>query len=194
MIVNHTDNSALFCNAIDRSNCKPLMNKLHECFQLFKKVNDPETKDALYLAVSEAVELAEDNAFDRAAELQVAAQTDRQIVQPPLFAVDGHEVGQRLRGVIVAAVARVDDRDLRVHGRDQRRALLGMAHGDDVAVAADDAHGVRDGLALGGGRALRRGDAEHLAAEREHRALKARKTALRGSSRRTCGHIARGAP
>ena len=70
MIVNHTDNSALFCNAIDRSNCKPLMNKLHECFQLFKKVNDPETKDALYLAVSEAVELAEDNAFDRAAELQ----------------------------------------------------------------------------------------------------------------------------
>ena len=45
MIINHTDNNALFCKAIDRSNCKPLMNKLHECFQLFKKVNDPETKD-----------------------------------------------------------------------------------------------------------------------------------------------------
>ena len=114
-----------------------------------------------------------DERVHRAAELQVAAQADRQVVQPTLFAVDGHEVGQRLRGVVVAAVARVDDRDLRVHGSDQRRALLGMAHGDDVAVAADDAHGVRDGLALGGGRALRRGDAEHLAAEREHRALEA---------------------
>ena len=76
MIINHTDNNALFSKAIDRSNCKPLMNKLHECFQLFKKVNDPETKDALYLAVSEAVELAEDNAFDRAAELQAAITTD----------------------------------------------------------------------------------------------------------------------
>lgn len=76
MIINHVDNNALFSKTIDRSNCKPLMNKLHECFQLFKKVNDPETKDALYLAVSEAVELAEDNAFDRAAELQAAITTD----------------------------------------------------------------------------------------------------------------------
>lgn len=41
-----------------------------------KRSTNPETKDALYLAVSEAVELAEDNAFDRAAELQAAITTD----------------------------------------------------------------------------------------------------------------------
>lgn len=94
MIINHVDNNALFSKTIDRSNCKPLMNKLHECFQLFKKVNDPETKDALYLAVSEAVELAEDNAFDRAAELQAAITTDELTIHDfgnckPLDAADG---------------------------------------------------------------------------------------------------------
>ena len=45
--------------------------------------------------------------------------------------------------------------------------------GDDIAVTAHGAHGVRHALALGSGRAFRLREAEHLAAEGEHRALKA---------------------
>ena len=121
---------------------------------------------------------------------QVAAQADRQVVQPPLFAVDGHEVGQRLRGVVVSAVARVDDRDLRVHGRDQRRALLGMAHGDDVAVTADGADGVGHTLALGGGGAVGGGEAQHLPAQTQHGALEAETSAGGGLEEQGGGDFA----
>ena len=76
MIVNHKDNNALFCQTIDRANCEPLIAKLHECFHLFQKVDDHEVKDALYMAVCDAVDLAENNAFDKAAELQAAITTD----------------------------------------------------------------------------------------------------------------------
>ena len=114
-----------------------------------------------------------DEGVYRAAEFEVAAETHREVFKAPHLAVDGQKVGERLRGVVVAAVACVDDGHERVHGGDQRRALLGMAHGDDVAVAAHGADRVRHALALGGGRAFRLREAEHLPAEGEHRALKA---------------------
>ncbi len=47
----------------------------------------------------------------RAAELQVAAQADGQVIQPSHAAADGHDVRQGLGGVLVAAVARIDHRD-----------------------------------------------------------------------------------
>ena len=109
----------------------------------------------------------------RATEFEVAAETDGEVFKASHLAVDGQKVGERLRGVVVTAVACVDDGHERVHGGDQRRALLGMAHGDDVAVAAHGADRVRHALALGGGRAFRLREAEHLPAEGEHRALKA---------------------
>ncbi len=76
----------------------------------------------------------------RAPELEVTAETDGEVFKASHLAVDGQKVGERLRGVVVTAVAGVDDGHERVHGRHQRRALLGMAHGDDVAVAAHSAH------------------------------------------------------
>ena len=109
----------------------------------------------------------------RATEFEVAAETDGEVFKASHLAVDGQKVGERLRGVVVTAVACVDDGHERVHGRHQRRALLGVAHGDDIAVTAHGAHGVRHALALGSGRAFRLREAEHLAAEGEHRALKA---------------------
>ncbi len=109
----------------------------------------------------------------RAPELEVTAETDGEVFEAAHLAVDGQKVGECLRGVVVAAVACVDDGHERVHGRHQRRALLGVAHGDDIAVTAHGAHGIRHALALGSGRAFRLREAEHLAAEGEHRALKA---------------------
>ena len=51
-----------------------------------------------------------DERMDGAAEFQIAAEANREVVQPSLFALYGQQVGQRLSGVVVAAVARVDDR------------------------------------------------------------------------------------
>ena len=47
-----------------------------------------------------------------------------------------------------------------------------MAHRGDVGVAGDDADGIRDRFALGGGRGIRAGKAEHRAAQIQHRGLK----------------------
>ena len=107
------------------------------------------------------------------AELQVTAEAHRQIVHMAFFLVNGHQVRQRLGGVVVAAVTGVDHRHQRVLRCHQRRALLGVAHGDDVAVGADHPDGVRHALALGGGGAGGGGKAQHLSAKGQHGALKA---------------------
>ena len=73
----------------------------------------------------------------------------------------------------MAAVTGVDDGHQRTSGRHEGRALLGVAHGDDVAVTADGADGVRHALALGGGGAVGGGEAQHLSAQRQHGTLEA---------------------
>ena len=78
----------------------------------------------------------------RAPELQVAAQPDGERVEPAQLALDGKEVGERLRRVEVSAVAGVDDRHIRAHGRHERGAFFWMAHGNDVGVAAHHGDGV----------------------------------------------------
>ncbi len=61
-----------------------------------------------------------------------------------------------------------------VAGGHQRRALLGVAHGDDVGVAADGADGVGHALALGGGGAAGAEEKPStLPAQLEHGALEA---------------------
>ena len=52
--------------------------------------------------------------------------------------------------MVVAAVPGVDDGHQRVPAGHQGRALLGVAHGDDVRVAGHGAHGVRHALPLAG--------------------------------------------
>ena len=111
--------------------------------------------------------------MDGAAELQVAAEAHRQIIEPALFPVQGQKVRQRLGGVVVAAVAGVDHRDGGVHGRYQGRALLGVAHGDDVRIAADGFGGVGYALALGGRGGIGRGKADDIAAQLVHGRLEA---------------------
>ena len=111
--------------------------------------------------------------MDRPAKLQVTAEADGQVVEMALLLVDGDEVRQGLGGVVVAAVTGVDYRHQGVLRCHQRRALLGVAHGDDVAVGADHPDGVRHALALGGGGAGGGGESQHLAAQGQHGTLKA---------------------
>ena len=87
--------------------------------------------------------------MDGAAEFQIAAQADGQIIQTALAAADGHQVGQGLGGVLVAAVTGVDHRDAGITAGAQRGTLFRVAHGDDVGVAGHHTDGVGHTLALG---------------------------------------------
>ena len=111
--------------------------------------------------------------MDRASKLEVSAEADRQIVEAALFAVDCQKVCERLGRMVVSAVACVDDRNLRAHRSDKRRALLRVAHGNDVCVAADRAHRIRYALALCCGRAVSGREAECLTAQAQHGRFKA---------------------
>lgn len=88
---------------------------------------------------------------------------------------DGEQVRQCLGGMLVAAVARVDDGDARKACRAHGRALQGMAHGGNVRVAGDDTNGIGHAFALGNAGYVGTGEAQHAAAQIEHRGFK-RKT------------------
>ena len=114
-----------------------------------------------------------DQGVDSPAVFQVAAQTDGEVIQPPHFPGNGQQVGKGLGGVIVAAVSGVDDGDggrLTCH---IGCALFGVAHGDDVCVAADNFGGVRHAFALGGGGRTGLAEADDASAQLQHRGLKA---------------------
>ncbi len=109
-----------------------------------------------------------DQRVDGAAEAEVAAEADGQVVDVAEFTVDGQQVGEGLRRVAVAAVAGVDDGHRGDFRGGQRSALDGVAHGDDVGEAGQDADGVLDGFTLGDRRAGGVGETEDLSAEFLH--------------------------
>lgn len=76
MVVNHTDNQALYLYAVDRLKNKPLTDKMHECFYLLQQIQNKDVSGKLYLAICDAVDMAEDYAFDAGAELQSAISAD----------------------------------------------------------------------------------------------------------------------
>ena len=117
-----------------------------------------------------ALELAQrgGQGVDRPAEFQVAAEADGQMVQPPLALADGHQVDHGLGGVCVPAVAGIDDRHAGIQGGPERRALLRVAHGDDVGIVAHHAGGIGHRLPLAGTGQLRPGKAQRLAAQPQH--------------------------
>ena len=106
--------------------------------------------------------------MDGAAELEVAAEADRHVVETPLFALDRQQVGQRLRRVAVAAVTGIDDRYPGILRGHERRPLLEVAHGDDVREAADHTYGIGHGLALGHGRRVGVRETDDAAAQLHH--------------------------
>ena len=76
MVVNHVDNQALYLCTINREHNKPLTDKMHECFGLLQQIQNRDVSGKLYLAICDAVDIAEDYAFDKAAELQSAITAD----------------------------------------------------------------------------------------------------------------------
>lgn len=76
MVINHVDNQALYLCTINREHNKPLTGKMHECFGLLQQIQNKDISGKLYLAICDAVDIAEDYAFDKAAELQSAITAD----------------------------------------------------------------------------------------------------------------------
>lgn len=77
MILNHNDNHALFLHTIDHGEYKPLMDAYGELLTTINHLSiDGETRSKLFELATNAVERAEDNAFDKAAELQAVITTD----------------------------------------------------------------------------------------------------------------------
>ena len=72
MVINHIDNSALYLCTINREHNKPLTDKMHECFGLLQQIQNKDVSGKLYLAICDAVDIAEDHAFDVGAALQAA--------------------------------------------------------------------------------------------------------------------------
>ena len=109
----------------------------------------------------------------RSAIFQVAAEAHGKVAKSSLFAVDGQKVCQRLGGMAVTAVARVDDGNACIGRRHIGCALLGVTHGDNIGVAADNLGGIGNALALGCRRGGCLGKADDASAQLQHRRLKA---------------------
>ena len=102
---------------------------------------------------------------DGAAVFEVTRHGDFELVQTALGFINGNEVEQGLAGVLVGAVAGVDDGDFGKLGGHARGAVFGVALDDGVGVAGDDAGGVGEGFAFfrAGVRAV--GEADDFAAQ-----------------------------
>ena len=102
---------------------------------------------------------------DGAAVFEVTRHGDFEVVQTALGFINGNEVEQGLAGVLVGAVAGVDDGDFGKLGGHARGAVFGVALDDGVGVAGDDAGGVGEGFAFfrAGVRAV--GEADDFAAQ-----------------------------
>lgn len=75
-------NPNLFAFIIDRNNCKPLQEQIHKfCLLLTKLPNEDNLKSDVFICVTEMLDAAEANAFDRAIEYQTAVTADEQQAQ-----------------------------------------------------------------------------------------------------------------
>ena len=114
-----------------------------------------------------------DQGVNGPAELEVAADADREVIEPSLELTDGHHIQKGLGGMFVAAVARVDDGNTRELGSYIGRTFLVVADGRYVGKTGDDADCVGYTFTFGGGRLGRAGEAERFAAQVHHGCLEA---------------------
>ncbi len=79
------------------------------------------------------------------------------MIQPSFQGTDGEKIGQGLRGMLVAAVAGIDDGNTGFFGGYHGRAFFWMPHGADIGVTGNDADGIGNAFPFGSGRTLRVG-------------------------------------
>ena len=127
-----------------------------------------------------------DQRMNRSAIFQIAAATDRQVIQPAQFPVDGQQISQGLRGMAMAAVTGVDDRNSGCTGCHIGRTLLGMTHCHNVRIAADHLSSIRNAFALCCGGRTGFTEADHTAAQLQHCCFKAQSCAGRGLEKQCC--------
>ena len=83
------------------------------------------------------------------AVFHIAAKPNRQPFERAFFIRERDKVGEGLCRVEVSAVARVDDGAFGIKRSRQRRAFHGVAHHNDVGIAADHANGVFQAFPFG---------------------------------------------
>ena len=112
-----------------------------------------------------------DERVNGAAALEIAGNGDLHILESLVLRAQREEIAQCLGRMLVAAVAAIDHRDVRIFGRKPRRAIARMPDDDDIGVVADDADGVGETFALGGRTDRRIGARDIGAAEPQHGAF-----------------------
>ena len=104
-------------------------------------------------------------AMDGAAVFQVADEGDLKVFKCALRLTDAVKVEHALGGVLVGAVASVDDWHFRHLGGEAGRAFDGVAHDDEVGIAGHHGDGVGEGFALLDARSGGAAEADDVAAQ-----------------------------
>ena len=112
-----------------------------------------------------------DERMNGAAALEVAGDRDLHVAQALVLRAQRKEVAQGLGRVLVAAVAAIDHRNLRILGGKAGGAVARMADDDDVGIIADHPDGVGEAFALGRRTHRRIGAGDVGAAEPQHGAF-----------------------
>src|SRR5215831_16211226 len=103
--------------------------------------------------------------MDGAAELQVAAERDREPFEFFLLPSQNKQVAEGLGGMLAAAVSGVEDRTRRVLRRNPRGSVMGVAQYDQVGVGAYYPDRISETLPFRGGTRSHIGFADARAAE-----------------------------
>ena len=107
------------------------------------------------------------------AELQVAAQTNSHVVYSAFELMNGHQVGQCLSWVLMAAIACVDNRNWGVHCSNHWCAFFWVTHCSNISIACDNTDGISNAFAFCSGRRISGRESDNVAAQFHHGRFKA---------------------
>ena len=127
---------------------------------------------------------------DGAAVAQVAHHVDVQVLQRALCLLDGIQVQERLRRVLIGTVAGIHHRNARHRSGDIGRTGHRVTHDDQIYIIGNDADGVFQRLALALGSVAIVREADDLGAEAAHGRFKRQAGTGRGLEKEAGHHLA----
>ena len=110
--------------------------------------------------------------MNRPAVFEIAAQPDAQMIEPSFFLAERHHIGERLSGMEMSPVPRVDDGYAGIQRGGQGGPGHRMPHSDDVRVAADHPDGIFQGFPFGNRGVRRIVEPDDPPAQPQHGGLK----------------------